>query len=321
MQTILKLPRDGEVEDADRVARSLGFALREGAELILFVGGSAVREYPPADEFVSARLTKECGRELRFVGLGASNQTFAETWALIEAASRGRLRTVLYGMTYARFEYDLVSIAQSLDNMLTPVPRPASLANWLSYTWLRYVPTSAWLSDSARALRHAMPKASLARVWRFMSTPPLASAPVQDPFQAPGHFYKTPVMSGEDKALIANQYLGSRILPFAEGLADSTRAWQALIQNTAVWGANPALVILPEDPSMAKVDRFFRGAFDRAIKQLETAGAAVYDMRDNPRLTAENFFDQQHLVASGRRIEFDRLIAIIKSATPGCSGR
>ncbi len=320
-EILLKIPSAAESEDADRVAKVLAFALKDETELVFFVGGSAVREYPPSDDLVSKRLGEECGRPLRFVGLGASNQTFAETWALVEAARQHRVRAVLYGMTYARFEYDLVSIAQSLDSMLTPVPRPAALANWLSQTWLRYVPPFSPVSDWARALRHAMPKANPAKVWRLFSEPAVAPAPPEDPFQTRGHFYKAPVLSKAEKDAIVDQYIGSRILPFAESVKDSTYAWRALITQTIAWGARPVLLVLPEDPSMAKVDQLFRPSFDTAIDELKGAGAIVHDLRENTRLTSVDFYDQQHLVASGRRIEFERLIAAVKAAIPGCGDR
>jgi len=87
------------------------------------------------------------------------------------------------------------------------------------------------------------------------------------------------------------------------GIKEATSLWSDFQQHIAARGARVLYLVLPVDPSMNVVRNRLDPDFDHALLELEELGASVVDWRDNQSLSLrpEDFFDQQHLLESGRR--------------------
>lgn len=322
---LVRIPIHSGTRDADRAAQALASAVRAREQIVLLVGGSTTRELTPADQYVSDTLSARCGRPLRFVNAGSSNQTLAESWAFAEYAARSRLVAVIVGMNYFRLEEDRPSLVTSLERMIAPVPRPSSLSLWLSYEGKRLVVPWAPLSDVARRLRalwRSLPEDSdarvLARLQRLIGTPYLTFASTPDPFLIERNAYREPVLRPEAKRTIANEYGASRTTLYRERVAAGREAWSAFAASVRAWGAVSLFVALPEDPSMARIRGAFGPAFDDAMASLVVSGNSYADLRTLHGLAPEHFYDQQHLVASGRRAFWPQFLAATLDVIPYC---
>jgi len=321
-QILSNMPLSSASRDSDRAAQAVAAAVASGEELVILVGGSTSRELTPSDRFVSNALTTSCGRRLRFINLGTSSQTLADSWALTEYAARSSLSTVIIGMNYYRFEEDLATITSNYENLLVPVPRPASLGIWLTTTERRFVLPWTPLTDLIRALRRAIPTWTWDNVAHFMRKPLPAEKLVQpeeaDPFQNERNAYGLPVLSLDAKQAIVAEYLAARTSGYSARAASSRDVWYAFAKQITRWGASPVFMVLPEDPVLEPVRQVFGPTFDNVMSSFSASGYRTIDFRRLSDLEHAHFYDQQHLVASGRRLFWPHFLQSVIAAVPGC---
>src|SRR3984957_1590508 len=79
---------------------------KTGGELVVFVGGSTVVELTADDTLLSNELTSRCGRDIQFVNLGSSSQTYSESWDIAALVPENRRRLLLVGLNPYRVSFD-----------------------------------------------------------------------------------------------------------------------------------------------------------------------------------------------------------------------
>jgi hypothetical protein len=159
-------------------------------------------------------------------------------------------------------------------------------------------------------------------LWQLaLLAPPIATAPSKpgDPFQAYRHFYRPPVLSAERKHRIAMEFLATRGGMFRENVESNIVLWSAFAGRFAGSGTQVGFVILPEDRAMQPVDHILRNEFDMAVARI-ARGHVLIDLRDLGLLEPSDFYDQQHLVASGRQKILPAIVKSVAAQLSGCHG-
>jgi hypothetical protein len=121
-------------EDYPLLLQTVGSAYQEtGGELVMFVGGSTVRELTADDPLLSKELTSRCGRDIQFVNLGSSKQTYSESWDIAALVPANRRRLLLVGINPYRLSFDDGDVISEQSH--NPTGIPASFSLWWSVVW------------------------------------------------------------------------------------------------------------------------------------------------------------------------------------------
>jgi len=303
-------PRDTEVVSA------LAWSRAADIDVVLLLGGSTAREFTGSDAHVSELLTARCGRPLRFINAGTSQQTLAESWAIAEAIPDDRRKLVVVGMNYLRLEEGYDQTRRTLPIKTMPFDTPAPLMAALDKAGHPVALTFPSLKNVAWLLRQGR--------WRGELSPPstlaefVGAADRSQAYQGPHNAYKAPALSGDEKDRIVRHRIVERLTLFRAVHAEAAALWAEFTRRFDT-AAGPVLYLaLPESVAMAPLERLAGPAFDADMAKLRDSGALVADWRQGHGLDEADFHDQQHLLASGRaRIE-GRFVELLAVSTPGC---
>ncbi len=266
--------------------------------LVTLIGGSAIRELSADDEFFSRQLSAACGTKVRFVNLGSSIQTFNESWALAVLAPADQRHLVVFGLSPVRMDADPATVLGSLGREPMGLPATLSLKMHLA-AWTGRIPN--WF-DSISVLRRLDAlglKWSLADLFRARG-PVSPLEPAADPYQAARSIYVPPVLSLKGKQEQSEEYIAWRGDSIRWHAPEATRMWAVLANLLQSGGSRVAFLVPPQDKVFEVVDKWLDGTFDRSVAQLARS-FPVLDLRSAQGLEADDFYDLQHLVASGRR--------------------
>jgi hypothetical protein len=270
---------------------------KTGGELVVFVGGSTVVELTPDDTLLSNELTSRCGRDIHFVNLGSSNQTFSESWDIAAMAPTSRRRLFLVGINRYRLSFDDGDIISEQSHNPTGIPDSFSL-------WWSIARNTGHVGSLERMVASVARQISLGAKWRplnfLVSQPAVARPPSEDPFQPDRAFYREPVMTRSEKLREVNESIATRALDFHDRFRAGVKWFQRFFDHFQGPDSDVRFVITPTDETFRKVDKLMSDDMREAVKLLG-AGNGVLDLRTpNPDLESGDFFDIQHLIAKGR---------------------
>jgi len=303
-------------DDFPLLLQAVGNAFEEtGGELVVFVGGSTVRELTADDPRLSKALTSQCGRDIQFVNLGSSSQTFSESWDIAALAPLNRRRLLLVGINPYRLSFDDSDVISELSHNPSGIPVSYSLL-WSVALHTDHVGSPERILTSLS--RQQSFGARLRPLDVFDPSPPVARQPSEDPFQPDRSSYQEPVWTQSEKLRQANEYIATRALDFHERFRVGVKWFNRLFDHYQGVGADVKFVITPTDVSFGKVDELISADLQEAVRLLG-GDSRVLDLRDQSKgLDPSDFFDVQHLIAKGRVKLQPAFVAAVSRAL-GCA--
>jgi hypothetical protein len=270
---------------------------KTGGELVVFVGGSTVVELTADDTLLSNGLTSRCGRDIQFVNLGSSSQTFSESWNIAALAPINRKRLFLVGINPYRLSFDDGDVISEQSHNPTGVPDSFSL-------WWSIARNTGHVGSLERMVASVARQISLGAKWHLLdflvSRPTETRQPVEDPFQPDRAFYREPVMTRSEKLKEVNEYIATRALDFHDRFRTGVKWFQRFYDHFQGPDSDVRFVITPTDDTFRKVDNLISNDMREAVELLGTDNG-VLDLRTpNTDLESADFFDIQHLIAKGR---------------------
>ena len=304
-------------DDFPLLLQAVGNAFEEtgGGELVVFVGGSTVRELTADDPLLSKALTSQCGRDIQFVNLGSSSQTFSESWDIAALAPRNRRRLLLVGINPYRLSFDDSDVISELAHNPSGIP--------VSYSLLWSVALhTGHIGGPERMLTSLARQQSFGARWRLLDLfdpgRPAARQPADDPFQPDRSSYREPVWTQLQKLKQANEYIATRALDFHERFQVGVGWYIRLFDHFQGAGADVKFVITPTDVTFEKIDELISADLREAVGLLGGDGRII-DLRNQSKgLDSSDFFDVQHLVAKGRAKLQPAFVAAVSGAL-GCA--
>lgn len=302
-------------DDYQLLLQAVGNAFEQtNSELVAFVGGSTVRELTAEDSLLSKELTSQCGRDIQFVNLGSSSQTFAESWDIAALAPDDRKRSFLVGINPYRLTFNDADVISELSH--NPSGIPASFSIWWSVAQ-----HTGHVGSLERMLASIARQQSLGARWRlrdlYASPRPAAGRAAEDPLQPDRSSYREPVWTRPEKFRQANEYIATRVLDFHDRFRTAVKWYNRLANHFQGPASAVKFVIMPTDESFGEADRLVADDLRQAINLLG-GESRVLDLRDQAKdLDASDFFDIQHLVAKGRAKLQPVFVAAVSQAL-GC---
>jgi hypothetical protein len=285
-------------EDYPLLLQAAGSAYQAtGGELVVFVGGSTVRELTADDTLLSKELTDRCGRAIEFVNLGSSSQTFSESWDIAALAPANRKRLLLVGINPYRLSFDDDDVISEQSHNPTGIPASFSL-------WWSVARHTGHIGSLERMFASVARQMSLGAKWSpldfLISRPAVARPPSEDPFQPDRSSYPGPAWTRPEKLKQANEYIATRALDFHDRFRTGVKWFNRLSDHFHGPGSDVSFVITPTDETFRKVDRLIANDMRDVANQLETKGE-ILDLRNRGvDLQSDDFYDVQHLTAKGR---------------------
>jgi hypothetical protein len=277
---------------------TIGTELRPSdGELVLIVGGSTDRELTADDAFLSKILTKSCKKEVHVVNLGSSSQTFSETWDVIALAPEDQKRLVLVGINPYRLSFNDDDVVAEATHIATGIP------NSFSLLWNIWLHTGSFVSPE-RYISSIERQRSLGAKWTirdlFTSRQPVPMGLPEDPLQPHRSAYHEPVWTRAQKLRQANEYIANRVINFEDDYPAAVKWYKRLFDHFKTPTSDVKYLVLPTDETFDRADKLMSNDFRDALAQLG-GHHTVIDLSDqNKNLVSSDFFDVQHLVASGR---------------------
>jgi hypothetical protein len=290
-----QLARAGE--DYPLLLQAVGGAYQQtGGELVIFVGGSTVRELTADDTLLSKELTSRCGRDIEFANLGSSSQTFSESWDIAALAPENRRRLLLVGINPYRLSFDDGDVISEQSHNPTGIPASFSL-------WWSIARNTGHIGSLERMFTSFARQIRLGAKWSpldfLISRPAVARQPAEDPFQPDRSSYPGPAWSRPEKLKQANEYIATRALDFHDRSRDGVRWFNRLADHFQGPRSDVRFVITPTDETFQKVDRLISNDMLDVVSLLR-AKNSILDLRNNVDLESDDFHDVQHLTAKGR---------------------
>lgn len=295
--------------------RAAGSAYQKtGGELVVFVGGSTVVELTADDTLLSNELTSRCGRDIQFINLGSSSQTFSESWDIAGLAPQSRRRLFLVGINPYRLSFDDGDVISEQSHNPTGIPDSFSL-------WWSIARTTGHVGSLERMVASVARQISLGAKWHLLdflvSRPAEAHQPSEDPFKPDRSFYREPVMTRSEKQKEVNEYIATRALDFHDRFRAGVKWYNRLADHFRGPDSDVRFVITPTDDTFRKVDDLISNDMREAVKLLAT-DSGVLDLRTpNTDLKTGDFYDIQHLIAKGRA-KLQPVFVTEVSQTLGC---
>jgi hypothetical protein len=281
---------------------------------VLLLGGSTMREIAPDSDVIANALSVNCGRPVRVIKAGTSSQDLATAWTLAERTLDTRLDSVVVGVNYYRFLEGRARLGEGLETRRLPLPTSGTLLRQYSHS-LQRIPDFEPVHQAGILLAlEPRPK------WIRRLDEPERLAQVSD-FQGQLNIYRAPSLNIMEKRRIAASFMAMRGPASLRYEKESVALWVALTDALQAQGVRVEFLVLPMDPVMDLVRPFFDPIFEVSLKVFESRDVRITDWRDSDfGLVTEDFYDQQHMLASGREKIFDAFVRYLASSLPQCAG-
>ena len=295
---------------------SLGRHIEQSSQssvpVILFIGGSTTREFSATDKYVSSQISKLCGKDVLFINAGTTSQTLTEAWAMVDSFSKANLALVIVGTNHYRFITNKRHVKLQAGNVFKAPVSPSTSLQMSYFSDYQNFPKSKLVQFL-----------SLARLFKGIEGISVSKAQpthfnTNNPFFGSRNYYKEPAHDMKWKQLRVSLFAATRIPQFLSMVEEGTHLWIDFLGHTKSRGIKVLFLALPYDPSMKKVKNITELSFTRALITLALSGGEIVDWRDEHNLSSNDFFDQQHLLESGRRKIADQFHELIAKSLPFC---
>lgn len=286
--------------------------LDDDSYTILLLGGSTSRELTYSDRFLSDTLSQLCRRKVSFINAGSSSQDYIASRSIYDFFSKKGIDLVIVGANLYRYLFSPSGIHKNaLFNQLS-IPISAGIfvserGSSLTPPPLSPIYTGAYLA----AKESLITQLSLGR-----------SFAVRDEFEnSTGlhNLYRTPPRTSKYKTRIARQYLLQNYVAFKQNADFGASRWNDFFEQVIRDGAEVVVLDLPVSTTFLSTERFFRDQYDEILNSHDAIGAWVVRWpAADLGLVESDFFDQQHLLASGRQKIEPALLLMIQDRITGC---
>lgn len=278
-------------------------------EVVLFVGGSTTRELTPSDQYFSEQLSEACGRSIQVINAGSSSQSFWDSWLIAHAVNPNKLALVVVGLNYFRFNETLPEVEMVIKQPNFPFNDLGNRRHVISIdqAWLSGLSQIAWLNKNKEYFQQDVAKEDIKEIGRV------------DEFKGKWNLYSQPIMSKKQKNEVGRQFISQRIDLIAERMPESQYLWGGLAKSLNPRGGQVLFIRLPTSASMTEVHALLEPGLNEAIKVFESSGAKFAEIGKDTMLLEDDFFDQAHLLALGRKKIFPELKTLIINHIGGCN--
>ena len=281
---------------------------------VVLLGGSTSRELTGWNNHYSEAISKNVGYPVKFTNNGWRNQNLAAIWTITEHLIKQRADLIIIGMNYYRFTEDRYNFLSHVSRSSLPVPLSRSmLFNQLS--WMNVIPKPEPFKLFGMLKRYQL--TGVSRDDKVIKHSPLTeSLPIENVFNGPQNFYHPPIFTKDAKQRRVNSFIATRSPQFYFNHRESVQLWIDYLREFAD-KIKIILLILPSDPLMDQAAPFFAPIFEEALGELHSHGVKIVDWRKMKELESDDFYDQQHLIFTGRAKIFQRFIDMItKNLSP-----
>lgn len=299
----------------ESVAANLAQSIDSGEPIVLMVGGSATRELTGSDFQVSRFMSQACGRHLLFVNGGTSDQNLGDSLVLTSAIPRQNLALIIVGINYYRLGEALSNVPN--DTYWPNFPFPYPQQAWQALGEADYAKKSTRpLNQLGWLLLHSPGYAWTPRKRGYAAL--TSPTPGENPYSAVHNAPPRPPLPDVTKQEIVNEYVALRWPAYLREHRASTELWERFAKYQRSRGVKVVFLALPESPSMAPADRLFGPIFEQSMNSLRRDGFTVADWRKMSGLREADFYDQQHLLESGRRRIAQRFLQLPVQSLGSC---
>lgn len=294
---------------------SLAWAAKRDVDVVLLTGGSTSREFTASDPHVSRALTQRCGRPIRFINAGTSAQNLLESWQIAAAIPEARRRLVVVGLNYLRLEESREQVARSAQRRALPFEIPPPLRQSLAGFGAPPIAEAlrprgiTWLLRQQKHIDSRKPPASLQQ---------LIATDEVDPFKGPRNMYGGPALPRGHKQQFVSHMIMERWPMYRRNHAEAVGLWKEFTRDFSSATSRVMFLAMPETSVLAPLNALAGAMLERDMGELRGAGALVVDWRTSHGLAEEDFYDQQHLLSSGRAKLTDRFVDLLATSIPDC---
>jgi hypothetical protein len=302
------IPAENASSSRLHVTRELATTWRSRSPDILILGGSQARELFPEDSFVSAELSAECGRPVGLFNASTSSQPFETSWAVVDHF-RGRTpSTIVIAANVFRVRNggsDPERMARSLLLLPAPTTMPAA-ADTLQLSWL-----ARWRAHIGISFGDALAAVGLR---------PQAGPRYTDGFAGALHGYRAPGWDESRKIIEARLQSMLLIELPPSTVSRNIEDYLTLASVIRGSGAQPVFLFPPYSPEANSYLQAAEPFLGQA--RLSFAGSAtVLDLSREETLASADFYDDVHLLSSGRRKLWPQLRPRLLASLQGCPRR
>jgi hypothetical protein len=266
---------------------------------VLLLGGSSVREFFPGDESVSKVFSRNCGLPVLAFNAGTSNQSLADTAAIVDAVlqENARPKILLVGLTKYRLSHPWRNWNQVLEGQRLTLPVSETLL-------LQFGLLDAWrwrLRDKFE---------QIARLAPFYERAERRANSVIGQVES-RHYYDRAPMSIKQKleqTAISHTLRNASFVKYAE---QNARRFADAFAPFSEMGMEVVFLFTPQSPVSRAVDINNEIIHAAVARQLEQTGVVV-DLRNGSQLTEDMFYDEQHLRPAGREHLWDLSVFPLK---------
>ena len=288
------------------VTRELATTWRSTSPDILILGGSQARELFPEDSLVSSELSTECGRPIRVFNAATSSQLLETSWALVDHFRGMTPPLIVVTPNVLRARHGGNNPERSARSLLL-LPTPSTMPR--SADTLQLSSLVRWRANIGISFIDALAATGL----RQPQSPPYIDA-----FDGTQHGYRAPGWDEGRKAIESKlQIMLLRELP----QSTVTRNIEDFLTLSSTINEGRAQTIFLLSPYSPEANSYLREAehfLDQARLSFGSAGT-VLDLSHEEKLTSADFYDNVHLLSSGRRKLWPQLRQRLLARLEGCS--
>ena len=295
---------------------SLAWAAKRNVDVVLLIGGSTSREFTASDAHISRLLTQKCGHPMRFINAGTSSQNLLESWQITDAIPSSQRRLVVVGFNYLRFESGRRQVYESTRTSTLPFQIPEHLKQSLSEFHFSSIATIfnpkaiAWLLKSLIYIDIAAAP---------LSHQSLIASSEEEPYISGRNLYRDPALSQSRKEEFVSHMIMERLPIYQAMHNEALDLWKIFTHDFVSSNSKVLFLGLPVSQEMKPLNDITVVPMTHDLSRLQSAGALVVDWRTDHGLSEGDFYDQQHLLSSGRGKLEKRFIDLLITSTPGCS--
>ncbi|MFO1389034.1 hypothetical protein [Cellvibrio sp.] len=294
------------VDDTTYVMHEALIHSNDSNPVVVFIGGSVTREATIIDGDFSAFYMERFGVNQKFLNLGSSNQTLAESAALISSLKLKPGSIVFIQFSYKKLGYGEAEYNKELFRPNMPL---------LDYSAVRQE-----LSYYDKVLHIFTPKILLGRnFWHYFEAKrgcshlqlvSMESTCYESRDVVRSYYKEENRMTSVKKDEYVNNIKNLTFKEYRKNREFSEKILSNTIRMILGSGATPVLIEYPIDErekelySLAKNDPEYKEIFERLSKNAEH-----FDLVSNQIFVSNDFYDSQHMLKSGKQ-KSTELIAV-----------
>ena len=280
---------------------------------VLLLGGSTSRELTDSNTYISKLLSERCALKINFINAGSPAQSYVASQSIYDYYSRRGVGLVIIGANYLRYILNEAYFKEISSQYRGSIP--ISLNLFLEeYPNIQNPPQIEPLYLLSK-LYIQNKKNNLVYESNFLFS---KIQFLKDKVGFQNRFFsKSESWEKRNKRLRHFDIL--RYEDFLNFGPNQSRRWNLFIDNALSKGSKVLFIDLPKAPYFDKKTNLFQGLMNEFLDSHLKNGANVIRMKSSDlNLKDDDFYDQQHLLSSGRKKVESLLIESIADNISEC---